>query len=157
LIYEFLFSNFFFFFFRAQKKVIIAYENDTNYEGVTREDEYLNLLNRFDQPEQLRAIFNNLPKPKGDSSFFTKKYGTVDGKEHLRIAALRKWPLKSTSTVGAGSVQTSDAQVDFHPTQTQLYQSIMADFQKLLKDNNNDQDLLDVLGMDVSQAQSLSK
>jgi len=72
-------------------KVIIAYHNDADYEA-ERDPKFLNLLSVFQQKEDLESLLTTLPQSKGDSSFFHSLYGSVDGTEDLRFAALSNWP-----------------------------------------------------------------
>ncbi|KAF9439054.1 hypothetical protein BGZ76_000536 [Entomortierella beljakovae] len=73
-------------------KVIISYFNDADYGAPVRHKEFVEQLNTFVQPEELEALLNTLPAPKGDPSFFHSQYGNVDGKEDLRFGNLAGWP-----------------------------------------------------------------
>ncbi|KAF9357044.1 hypothetical protein BGX26_004340 [Mortierella sp. AD094] len=73
-------------------KVILSYFNDADYGAPERHQEFMDQLSTFIEPEELEALLNNLPAPKGDPSFFHSQYGHVDGKEDLRFGNLAGWP-----------------------------------------------------------------
>ncbi|KAF9979240.1 hypothetical protein BGZ65_006700, partial [Modicella reniformis] len=73
-------------------KVILSYFNDADYGTTEGYQEFMDQLNAFVKPEELEALLNNLPEPKGDPSFFHSQYGHVDGKEDLRFGNLAGWP-----------------------------------------------------------------
>jgi len=125
-------------------KVILAYENDTGYEGVQREDKYLSLLNRFQSADELQKLLETLPEPKGDASFFFSKYGKVDGREHYRIAGLRKWPTVQAATTNgvSGSPPPVTSVKD-----TEFFKKVDAVWKQLQQEFPNDDDLLDSLGL----------
>ncbi|KAF9403072.1 hypothetical protein BGX21_007230 [Mortierella sp. AD011] len=73
-------------------KIILSYFNDADYRTPERRQEFMDQLSTFVEPEELEALLNNLPAPKGDPSFFHSQYGHVDGKEDLRFGNLAGWP-----------------------------------------------------------------
>ncbi|KAF9570724.1 hypothetical protein EC968_001455 [Mortierella alpina] len=90
-------------------KVIISYFNDADYGTPERHQEFMDQLNTFIEPDELEALLNNLPAPKGDRSFFHSQYGHVDGQEDLKFGNLAKWPTEQ-----------------FEPTQAFQYRQVMA-------------------------------
>ncbi|KAF8985829.1 hypothetical protein BGZ52_009925 [Haplosporangium bisporale] len=73
-------------------KIILSYFNDADYGTPERHQEFMDQLNTFVEPEELEALLNHLPAPKGDPSFFHSQYGHVDGEEDLRFGNLAGWP-----------------------------------------------------------------
>ncbi|KAG0031985.1 hypothetical protein BGZ81_000155 [Podila clonocystis] len=73
-------------------KIILSYFNDADYGIPERHPEFMDQLNTFVEPEELEALLNHLPTPKGDPSFFHTQYGHVDGEEDLRFGNLAGWP-----------------------------------------------------------------
>jgi len=132
----------------------LAYENDTGYEEVVREAEYLNLLNLFRSPTEFKKFLSNMPLPKGNSSFFLKKYGKVDGREHFKIANLRHWPLCSNhQEPNPQNSQNSSSSTDREQVEQKI-SAVMTAWLQILKDSNNSEDALDVLGMPIVAKQN---
>ncbi|KAG0337007.1 hypothetical protein BG000_005911 [Podila horticola] len=77
-------------------KIILSYFNDADYGTPERHQEFMDQLNTFVEPEELEALLNHLPTPKGDPSFFHSQYGHVDGEEDLRFGNLAGWPTEQT-------------------------------------------------------------
>lgn len=73
-------------------KIILSYFNDADYGTPERHQEFMDQLNTFVEPEELEALLNLLPTPKGDPSFFHSQYGHVDGEEDLRFGNMAAWP-----------------------------------------------------------------
>ncbi|KAG0046058.1 hypothetical protein BGZ83_008745 [Gryganskiella cystojenkinii] len=94
-------------------KVILSYFNDADYGTPERHDEFMNQLNTFVEPEELEALLNNLPQPKGDPSFFYSQYGHVDGQEDLRFGNMAKWPTEQIETTQPFHYRQAMAQIAY--------------------------------------------
>lgn len=69
----------------------MAFHNDADYEA-ERTPEFLNNLSVFESYGELEKFLSTLPPAKGDRSFFTSLYGTVQGNEEMRFANACGWP-----------------------------------------------------------------